>query len=365
VFKVIAKSKKSQARVSRLTTGHGTITGPFFMSIATRGAIKNVSVDEMHQLDAPIILSNTYHLLLRPGVVLMNKYGGLHKFMGWNGPILTDSGGYQVFSLSAHRKITEEGASFKDPQNGQAYYLTPEKVIEIQQAIGSDIMMVLDECPPYPSTHEYVKTSLERTTRWAERCLVYHKKRKSKQLLFGIVQGGVFKDLRKLSAQQLTKLSFDGFAIGGVAIGEPKKMIKKVLGFTTPLLPENKSRYLMGVGRPEDIVLAVQQGVDMFDCVIPTREARHGRLYMWKTDKPKLTSKHTTWYETVNVSNARFANDLLPINTTNLKHYTKAYLHHLFRTNEGLGLRLATLNNLDFYLRLMRHIQEQIKKGTL
>jgi len=379
--------------LTELRTPHGTVMGPFFMPIATRGAVKNLTADELEELGAQIILSNTYHLLLRPGVKLLRRYDGLHKFMGWPGPILTDSGGFQVFSLGQHRKITEAGVDFSDPQTGQKYFLTPEFAIEIQQVIGSDIMMVLDECPAYPCSKKYAKQSLGLTTRWAQRCKAARDKiqrpsANRKQLLFGIVQGSTYKDLRIESAKQLVKIGFDGYAIGGVAVGEPRDKMKQILNWVVPELPENKLRYLMGLGRPEEIVEAVKQGIDMFDCVIPTREARHGRLYLWADDlslrgcfsanprRPKQSlrdcfvgrrrpPRNDTWYSTININNAKFARDLSPINQTNLKQYSKAYLHHLFKTNEPLAMRLATLNNLSFYLSLMSNIRQTIKKGKL
>ena len=386
MFKVTKTSKKSKARLTELKTTHGKIVGPFFMPIATRGAVKNLTTAEMKELNAQIILSNTYHLLLRPGTALMKRYGGLHKFMNWPGPILTDSGGFQVFSLSSHRKITEKGVNFSDPQNGQKYFLTPEKAIEVQQIIGSDIMMVLDEVIGYPAAKKKVSEAMERTTRWAQRCKKAHKSKK--QLLFGIVQGGVYKDLRLQSVKELVDLNFDGYAVGGIAVGEPRDKMKKILEWVIPELPENKSRYLMGLGRPEEIIEAVKQGIDMFDCVIPTREARHGRLYIWKPErivKPLRNVKFSRkvkpsrfdqsrqnaltnrsgFYTTINIMNAKFAKDLSSINQTNLKQYTKAYLHHLFKTNELLGMRLATLNNLDFYLSLMKKIRQDIIKGKL
>ena len=377
MFKVIKKSKKSQARLTRLTTTHGTIRGPFFMPIATRGAVKNLSNEELAALGAEMILSNTYHLLLRPGTVLLKRAGGLHGFMDWPKPILTDSGGFQVFSLGAHRKITEAGGHFSDPLNGNRYFLSPERVIEIQRAIGSDIAMTLDECPAYPCTRAYAKTSLELTSRWAQRCKTAHRRQKTKQLLFGIVQGSVYKQLRLQSAKQLTAIGFDGYAIGGVAVGEPRKKMAQVLDWMVPELPADKPRYLMGVGRPEEIVAAVKQGIDMFDCVIPTREARHGRLYIWNYSKqgrrePLLSPRSEQrlrptpllkgkFYKTINITRARYAKDFSPINNSNLKRYSKAYLHHLFKTNEPLGMRLATLNNLNFYLSLMVEIRKAIK----
>ncbi|RJR31325.1 tRNA guanosine(34) transglycosylase Tgt [Candidatus Parcubacteria bacterium] len=385
MFKIIKKSKKSRARLTRLGTAHGRISGPFFMTIATRGAVKNLSVDELKETGAEIILSNTYHLLLEPGMKIMEKAGGLHNFMNWQGPILTDSGGYQVFSLSKHRQISKQGVSFHDPKNGRKYFLTPEAVIKIQKSIGSDIMMVLDECPPYPSTKNYAKDSLELTLQWARRCKMAFTKLKMtgsrrqgaknrKQLLFGIVQGGTHEVLRIYSAKETVKIGFDGYAIGGVAVGEPQAYRKQVLHWVIPNLPENKPRYLMGVGRPDEIVEAVKNGIDMFDCVIPTREARHGRLYLWKNPKSQILNskqipnskfKTTNFYKTVNIFNAKFKKDMSPVNDTNLKQYSKAYLHHLFRTNEPLGMRLATLNNVGFYLQLMRQIRQGIMFGDI
>ena len=363
MFQVIKKSKKSNARLTKLTTAHGTIAGPFFMPIATRGAVKHLSTDELTMLGAQILLANTYHLLLRPGQRLLQRYRGLHQFMNWPGPILTDSGGFQVFSLGAYRKITEDGAAFSDPQNGNRYFLSPEKAITIQRAIGSDIAMVLDECPAYPCTKIYAERSLELTSRWAARCKKEHQKKKGTQLLFGIVQGSVFKSLRVASARQLTAIGFDGYAIGGVAVGEPRKKMALVIDWTVPELPENKPRYLMGVGRPEEIVAAAAQGIDMFDCVIPTREARHGRLYLLNSKNYKLSAK--SFYKTINITQAKFAKDLSPINHTNLKQYSRAYLHHLFKTNEPLGMRLATLHNLECYLVLMQRIRTSINQGVL
>ncbi|MBU1164726.1 tRNA guanosine(34) transglycosylase Tgt [Patescibacteria group bacterium] len=376
MFKVIKTSKKNQARLCEISTPHGKIRSPFFMPIATRGAVKNLTVDELNDLGSQIVLSNTYHLLIRPGMKIMKKVGGLHKFMNWSKPILTDSGGFQVFSLAKHRKITKNGVHFSDPQSGEKYFITPKKAIQIQQTIGSDIMMAFDECPKYPCTKKYAKESLELTTKWAQLCKDQKLKSKNKQLLFGIVQGSIYKDLRIESAKQLAKIGFDGYAIGGIAVGEPRKYMEQILKWTIPELPQKKARYLMGVGKPEEIIQAVKNGVDMFDCVIPTREARHGRLYVWTgRSEPQLTSEskqrlrltQRAWnfYKTINITNAKFVNDLTPINQTNLKPYSKAYLHHLFRTNEPLGMRLATLNNLNFYLMLMSKIRELIRVGDI
>lgn len=375
MFCVIHASHRSKARVSILTTRHGKIHGPFFMPIATRGAVKNVSSDELKDLGAEIILSNTYHLLLHPGKDVIKIFHGLHNFMRWSGPILTDSGGYQVFSLSQHRKISEDGVTFKDPQNGRTYVLRPEDVIDIQTVIGSDIMMVLDDCTTYPTTRRQAEYSMNLTLRWAQRSLKALKnieKRKNigarEKMLFGIVQGSVFKDLRVLCARELASMPFDGYAVGGVAVGEPRDTMKSVIKWVVPHLPKTKPRYLMGVGRPEEIVDAVRLGMDMFDCVIPTREARHGRLYIWnknvRFETWLLKKSKTLFYTTLDIKKSilkKSKNEIYPEDCG----YTFSYLHHLFRTKEGLGLRLATLHNLWFYLELMRKIREAIKSNNL
>ncbi len=379
-YTLVQKSKKSMARLGQVKTAHGVINSPFFMPIATKAAIKTLMIDEIKKLPAEIILSNTYHLMLRPGINLIKKTGDLHKFMNWQGPILTDSGGFQVFSLSKTRKIKEEGVTFNSSIDGKEYFLTPEKAIKIQEDLGSDIMMVLDECAPYPCDYEYVKKSIELTFRWAKRCK--EAKVSKKQLLFGIVQGSVYKDLRIKSARQITSLGFDGYAIGGVAVGESPQEMSKVLDYAIPSLPENKPRYLMGVGRPEQIIEAVKKGIDMFDCVIPTREARHARLYLWRGNPSETplrgNSPHRravsqgegdiarkNFYKIINVTSAKFKADLTPVNNTSLKSYSKAYLHHLFRTKEPLAMSLASLNNLEFYLELMKKIREGIKTGKI
>lgn len=371
MFKQITKSHKSEARLGRLTTAHGAIKTPFFMPIATKGAVKNLSVDDIEQLDAEIILSNTYHLYLQPGEQLIKKAGGLHKFMQWSKPILTDSGGYQVFSLSKMRKIKPEGVEFQSHLDGSKHFLTPEKSIQIQQDLGVDIMMALDICPPGDGKKEEVAEAVTVTYDWAQKCKKQWLKKKNKQLLFGIIQGGIFKDLREVSLKQITSLGFSGYALGGLAVGEARQDMYKILKAIAPKMPANTPRYLMGLGRPEEIVFAVKQGIDMFDCVIPTREARHGRLYQFCTQSKKGAIKlfGSYYYQTINIKNSEFKQDLKPIDAKSknslLIHYSKAYLHHLFKTEEGLGLRLATLNNLEFYLELMRKLQKEIRNGKL
>jgi queuine tRNA-ribosyltransferase len=378
-FELLKNSKKSKARLGVLKTSHGEIKTPFFMPIATKAAIKSLTTTDMDNLEAQILLSNTYHLYLRPGMNIMKRVSGLHKFMNWDRPILTDSGGFQVFSLDASRNrmgvnkqsgvkvdriITDKGVEFRSFIDGSKHMFTPEKVIKIQQAIGSDIMMVLDECVGNPSTRQAASMAVEKTTMWAEQCLKAKEKLKVDGQLFGIVQGSLYKDLRLRSAQELTAMDFDGFAIGGLAVGEKSTDMYKVLDYTTPVLPTDKPRYLMGVGYPDNIIEAVKRGVDMFDCVIPTREARHGRLYLWKKDN--LQGK---FYETINIFNAKFARDLKPINKNSqikeLREYNFAYLHHLFKTQEPLAIRLATLNNIEFYLTLMKKIRQAIEKNSL
>ncbi|HLD28497.1 MAG TPA: tRNA guanosine(34) transglycosylase Tgt [Patescibacteria group bacterium] len=382
MYKLLRKSKISQARLGTLKTVHGQIQTPFFMPIATKAAVKNLTTDEMRALGAQIILSNTYHLYLQPGMKVMKKAGGLHKLMDWDGPILTDSGGFQVFSLSKIRKILPSGVEFKSHLDGSRHLLTPKKVLEIQQIIGSDIALVLDVCPGSKDSKQKVAEAVEITTKWARQA--YDAKRKThntKQLLFAIIQGGIYKDLRLKSLGELVDLNFDGYAIGGLAVGESNQDMYRVLDYLTPIMPENKPRYLMGVGTPDNIFEAVKRGVDMFDCVIPTREARHGRLYVITslrgsikvmkqsrgntTGSPRSLRSLGMTYKTMNITNAKFKNDQSPINNTNLKQYSKAYLHHLFKTKEPLAMRLATLNNLEFYLTLMSRIRQQIKVGKL
>lgn len=346
------------------------------MPIATRATVKHLSTDDLHMLGAEIILGNTYHLWLRPGDDLIARAGDLHQFMRWDGPILTDSGGFQVFSLGARAaerfgkngvKLSEEGVEFQDPTNGDTHFLSPEKSIDIQLNLGSDIIMVLDECPPYPCDHDYALSSLERTTRWAARAKAHLEKRiielkleAKRPLLFGIVQGSVYLDLRAQSAQELVAIGFDGYAIGGVAVGEPRGTLPDILAATLPHLPADKPRYLMGLGRPEEIVAAVRAGVDMFDCVIPTREGRHGRLFYW-TDAP--LDSEGNFYTTKNLTSEEFREDFAPIDAESsvpmLREYSKAYLRHQFAMDEPLAGRLATLHNLAFYIGLMKKLREE------
>jgi queuine tRNA-ribosyltransferase len=371
MYKLIKQSDKSKARLGELKTAHGTIATPFFMTIATKGVVRSVDAVELkNDLHLPIILSNTYHLWLRPGLEVLQAAGGLHSFMNWHGPILTDSGGYQVFSLSHLRKLSEEGVKFQSHIDGRWLFLSPEEAIKIQQTIGSDMMMVLDECVPYPAEYDYAKQSTERSVRWAERCLEYKNnnddyKSNAQQALFAIVQGGVYQDLRQTNARELAKLNFDGYAVGGLAVGEPRQEMYQILDWVIPELPENKARYLMGVGYPQEIVEGVRRGIDMFDCVIPTREARHGRLYLWQHDDLSVED----FYSTIHIKNEQFQQDFAPVDAQcdcyTCKNFTRAYLNHLFRVDDPLFLRLATIHNVSFYQKLMGKIRAAIEIGSL
>lgn len=353
-YELIKTCKQTGARLGRVHTPHGTIETPAFMPVGTQATVKTMSPEELKQMDAHIILSNTYHLFLRPGHDIVKRAGGLHKFMNWDRPILTDSGGFQVFSLSDIRKISEEGVEFRSHLNGDKLFLSPEKAMEIQNALGSDIMMAFDECAPYPADHAYVKQSLERTTRWAERCLKSHS-RPEEQALFGIIQGGMFEDLRKQSAAELTSLDFPGYAIGGLSVGEPKPLMYEVLDYTVPLMPDNKPRYLMGVGSPDALVEGAIRGVDMFDCVLPTRIARNGTVM---TSSGRLV-----------VRNAKHAEDFTPLDPEctcyTCTNYSKAYIRHLLKADETFGIRLTTYHNLHFLLELMRKVRQAILEDRL
>lgn len=323
------------------------------MPIATAGAIKGLTTDEIRDLGAQVLLGNAYHLHLRPGEDTIVKAGGLHEFMNWDRPILTDSGGYQIFSLAKIRKLKDDGVEFQSHLDGTKIFLTPEKAIEIQQKLGADIIMCLDECPAADKDLDYVEKSLKLTTDWARRCKEYHEKKKSESILFGIVQGGMHAELRKQSAKELIEIGFDGYAIGGLSVGEPNEVMYEMLGVTVPELPEDRPRYLMGVGTPEDILQAVERGIDMFDCVLPTRNARHGQLF---------TSKGL-----VRIKNEAYKEDFSPLDPECdcevCKNYTKAYLRHLFMSGEILSIRLNTLHNVAYYLKLMKNIRKAIEEG--
>ena len=354
-YELIHKDKNSGARRGIIHTPHGDIQTPVFMPVGTQATVKAVSPRELKEdVKAEIILSNTYHLFLRPGHNLVKEAGGLHKFMNWDRPILTDSGGFQVFSLGDLRKIKEEGVDFRSHLDGSKKFISPEISMEIQEALGSDIMMAFDECCPYPSTYEYTKKSMERTTRWALRCKEAHTTT-DKQGLFGIVQGGFFKDLRTQSAKDLIELDFPGYAIGGISVGEPKKEFLDILNFTTPLLPENKPRYLMGVGTPDYLIEAALSGIDMCDCVLPTRIARHGTAM---TSHGKLV-----------VRNASYERDFSPIDENcdcyACKNFTRAYIRHLINTKEILGVQLLSIHNLRFLTNLMERVKIEIENDNL
>ncbi|TSC77010.1 MAG: queuine tRNA-ribosyltransferase [Parcubacteria group bacterium Gr01-1014_31] len=337
------------------------------MPIATRGAVKHLTAAEVGEMGADAVLANTYHLSQRPGEAIVAAAGGLHKMMGWRKPILTDSGGFQVFSLARYRQITDRGVRFRDPLSGAVSMLSPRRAISIQRKLGADIIMVLDECVGYGATRQQVAAAVDRTTRWARQSVRYRPIGQRRPLMFGIVQGGVYPELRRRSAAELTALPFDGFAIGGLAVGEQRSQMLSTLRNVLPLLPESLPRYLMGVGRPEEIVAAVRLGVDMFDCVIPTREARHGRLYVWSGGVPTFRAKG--FYRTVAIKNAgnrrRFAPPDRRCSCLLCRRYTLAYLHHLYKVGEPLGARLATLHNLRFYLDLMERLRRAIRTGAL
>ncbi|WP_341282908.1 tRNA guanosine(34) transglycosylase Tgt [Paenibacillus sp. FSL H8-0537] len=353
-YELLKVCKQSGARLGRVHTPHGVIETPAFMPVGTQATVKTMSPEELKTMDAHIILSNTYHLFLRPGHDLIKRAGGLHKFMNWDRPILTDSGGFQVFSLSEMRKITEEGVQFRSHLNGDKMFLSPEKAMEIQNALGSDIMMAFDECPPYPAEHAYVKQSLERTTRWAERCLESHA-RPQDQGLFAIVQGGMYEDLRIQSAKDLTSMDFPGYAIGGLSVGEPKHLMYQALEYTVPLLPTDKPRYLMGVGSPDALLEGSIRGIDMFDCVLPTRIARNGTTM---TSEGRLV-----------IRNAKYAEDFGPLDPKcscyTCTNYSRAYIRHLMKADETFGMRLTTYHNLHFLLQLMRDVRQAITEDRL
>jgi queuine tRNA-ribosyltransferase len=346
---------------------HGEIETPFFMSIATKGAIKSLTVDELKQIGVPILLSNTYHLMVRPGFEKIRKFGGVHKLIGWNGPILTDSGGYQVFSLSKLLKLNDKGVEFSLPESGGKIFLTPEKVLEFQKEIGSDVCMVLDECPEYTKNKKRVEKAVNRTTYWAKRSNDLIKKWPAcrqagtgKPLVFCIVQGGMFNDLRLKSLNDLTQFDWDGIAVGGVSVGEPFSEAHKILKFLSNKLPENKPHYLMGVGYPDQIIQSVKQGIDMFDCVIPTRHARHGELFVFRNNLK---------YKTVKIDKLKYSTDFSALDKKcscyTCKNYSKAYLHHLYKSKELLYQRLATIHNLKFYIDLMQKIRQGIRRGRI
>lgn len=360
-FKLQKESKISQARLGMLKTKHGIVPTPFFMPIATRGVVKGISSEEVREMGADIILANTYHLMVKPGKEFLTKVGGLHKFMKWDKPILTDSGGFQVFSLSHLRKINDKEVVFKDPSNGATHTLTPEESIRVQKAIGSDIMIALDECTPYAPEKATVEKAVERTIKWARRCYKEHQKNKKGQLLFVVGQGDRFPDLRLACIEELKKINFDGFAYGGMA---PLKTVYGMLEQTIPAYPENKPRYLMGVGYPDNIVESVKRGIDMFDCVIPTREGRHGRVFV-RNPRVKLGNKG--FYAQKSLPRLDYQYDKKPLapkcSCPACRTYTRSYIDYLFRIGDYLGPRLVSMHNIQFYLDLMREIRSEIKAG--
>jgi queuine tRNA-ribosyltransferase len=374
-FERLAIDSHSNARRGRLTTAHGEIDTPAFMPVGTQGSVKGLSPRELHELNAQIVLGNTYHLFVRPGLDVLKHFGGLHNFMNWDGPILTDSGGYQIFSLAKLRKITEEGVEFQNHIDGARAFISPEIAMEIQLLLGSDIAMTLDECVPYPCDYDYAAQSAEMTTRWAKRCKEWKEENAERptsnaqrpieesvnyqpstmnSLLFGIVQGGTFEDLRKQSAQAIVDLDFNGYAIGGVSVGEPEDEMMRAVEWAEPLLPGNKPRYAMGLGTPPQLLELIARGMDMFDCVLPTRLARNGTAF--------------TATGTINLKNAEFILDKNPIEENCMcdacHQFSRGYIRHLIKSEEILGLRLITLHNLHFYLNLMNQARAEIEKGT-
>jgi queuine tRNA-ribosyltransferase len=368
-FELLASDQRSKARRGRLKTGHGMIDTPAFMPVGTQGSVKGVSPRELRELNAQIILGNTYHLFVRPGLDVIKHFGGLHNFMSWDGPILTDSGGFQIFSLAKLRKITDEGVEFQNHIDGARALISPEVAMEIQAALGSDIAMVLDECVPYPCEYEYAAKSTELTARWAKRCREWKRRngetakrgladspvrRFADSMLFGIVQGGTFEDLRKENAQAIVELDFDGYAIGGVSVGEPEEEMMRAVESAEPFLPADKPRYAMGLGTPPQLLEMVARGMDMFDCVLPTRLARNGTAF--------------TSNGTLNLKNSEFTLDKRPIEEncacSACHEFTRGYIRHLIKAEEILGLRLITLHNLHSYLNLMSRARTEIERGT-
>ena len=353
-FNIEKKSTESKARTATLTTPHGEVKTPMFMPVGTLATVKYLSPNDLKNINSQVILSNTYHLWLRPGEQIVKQAGGLHKFMNYDGPILTDSGGFQVFSLSKIRQIEEEGVHFRNHLNGDKLFLSPEKAIHIENALGADIIMSFDECPPFNESYDYVKKSIERTTRWAERGLKAHKN-PSTQALFGIMQGAGYKDLRIQHARDLASMDFPGYSIGGLSVGETKQEMNDVLDYLTPEMPKHKPRYLMGVGSPDALIDGVIRGVDMFDCVLATRIARNGTCM---TSTGRLV-----------VKNAQYARDFRPIdehcNCYTCRNYTRAYVRHLIKTDEIFGMRLASIHNVHFLLQLMKDVRENIKNDSL
>jgi len=341
------------ARRGRLTLAHGVVETPVFMPVGTYGTVKAMAPNELVEMGATVVLGNTFHLWLRPGLEVIAAHGGLHRFMAWDRPILTDSGGFQVFSLGELRKISEEGVHFSSPINGDRLFLTPEISMKIQQVLNSDIVMIFDECTPYPASFDQAAQSMRLSLRWARRSRDEHDRLGNANALFGIVQGGMHEALRDESLMGLTEINFDGFAIGGLSVGEPKEEFSRILAYTAPQLPRDKPRYLMGVGTPEDLVFAVGQGIDMFDCVMPTRNARNGWLF-------------TRWGD-IKIKNAQYKTDTRPLDETcdcyTCRNFTRAYLHHLHRTQEILGARLNTIHNLFYYQALMAEMRDAIAQG--
>jgi queuine tRNA-ribosyltransferase len=351
-FEIISASKTTKARAGLLQTAHGVVETPVFMPVGTLATVKSLSPEELLDCGTQIILGNTYHLYLRPGCEVIRRFSGLHGFMHWDRPILTDSGGFQVFSLAKLRKINEKGVIFQSHIDGSEHILTPEKSIEIQISLGSDIIMCLDECIKYPAGLDYTRDALELTTRWAKRCKKAWEDN-GENALFGIVQGGMMKDLRENSADALVEIGFDGYAIGGLSVGEPKDIMLEMADFTLPRLPDNKPKYVMGVGTPEDLIELVALGADMFDCVIPTRNARNGQMF--------------TKYGTINICNSRFKYDTEPIESGckcyTCRNYSRAYLRHLYMAKELLAYRLNTIHNIHYYISLMKRMRRAICQG--
>jgi queuine tRNA-ribosyltransferase len=359
LFKLKKTASTTKARLGTLNTDHGQIETPIFMPVGTLGSVKAVKQDELiNKIHAEIILSNTYHLYLRPGCKIIEDAGGLHSFIEWKRPILTDSGGYQIFSLSDNRELKENGAHFKSHLDGSKHLFTPENVVDIQRSLGSDIMMVLDECPPYPSSYEYAKESMELTHRWEKRGREHFLKTQPqynhRQFQFGIVQGGTYKDLRTESAKFVSDLDFEGIAIGGLSVGEPADLMYEMTDLNTDYLPENKPRYLMGVGNPANLLHCIACGIDMFDCVMPTRNARNGQIF---TRNGYINIRNAKWKNHHKPLDPEFPSDLC-------QNYKMSYIHHLFRNKEILGLELASLHNLTFYLWLMHRVRERIANDT-